>query len=185
MSDQSNLTLSHAISRGCILPDQLVIIKQYLDIIVALVTIIGLPIGIYGLILNSKHTQNSLDVQIAISLAIKFDEKWDNSWEKVISKGVKFYALSDLDKKVIIDVLNWIDWLGVFINRGALVKSTLILDSIGANIVDTIVIAKEKLNEDGKMEWKGVFGIAKRLNLLGPTGEIAPSIQLQSFVRCR
>lgn len=160
-------------------------IKQYLDIAVALVTIFGLPIAIYGLILNSKNTQNSLDVQIAISLAIKFDEKWDSSWERVIAKGLTFYKLSEPDRRVVIDALNWIDWLGVFIHRGALVKSSLIIDSIGANIIDTLIIAAEKLNEEGKAEWRGIFELAKRLKLTNATGDIAPSRELKALALTR
>jgi hypothetical protein len=56
---------------------------------------------------------------------------------------------SDVERDEFYSLLNWIDWLGVLVKRRAFADAPLVLDTIGVNLKEGILLAQDTLNADG------------------------------------
>jgi hypothetical protein len=76
------------------------------------------------------------------------------------------------EQSKVYDMLNWIDWLGVLIERKAFADPALMLRSIDSTLRKAITLSKQVLNEQGRAEWPGVFTVADWLDLVGKDGKV-------------
>jgi hypothetical protein len=147
-------------------------IKEFFDIIVGIVTVVGFPIAIYSIIASNKNTQKSIDIQVVTSLAMQFHQRWDAEWRTLVHKVSDPVTASSVEPQHVYSLLNWIDWMGVLMLRGALRDKNLVLDTIGLSLQDAIGANRETLNVQGAVEWAGIFEVAKRLRMLNDKGQI-------------
>jgi len=147
--------------------------KEFLDIAGVLATVIGFPLTIYSIIKANMNTRRSIDVQIITSLSIYFNEKWNDEWGPLMDNGDPLSELtSDAQRRSFYSLLNWIDWVGTLIRRGAFSDPTLMFETIGINMRHAILLSNDVLNDQGQNFWPGVFEVARRLGLTDKKGKI-------------
>lgn len=146
--------------------------KDPIDILLAAISAIGFPLTIYSIIISNRNTQRSIDVQIVTSLAIEFHRMWDSEWRALVSELQQSKQGESVPNARAYSLLNWIDWLGVLIARGAFKNVPLVMDTIGPSLLEAVSVTRHILNEQGAREWAGVFEIAQRLNALDNHGNI-------------
>ncbi len=146
--------------------------KDPFDIVQALVSIVGFPLTIYSIVIGNRNTQRSIDVQVITALAIEFHRKWDADWRGLIATLRVDGHLTADNKAKVYSLLNWIDWLGVLIHRGAFRNTPLVMDTIGSSLLEAITVSRDILNEQGRDEWVGVFEVARRLGIVSQAGAI-------------
>ena len=147
--------------------------KAILEVLTAFVTIIGLPLAVYSIIANGRNAQRSLDLQIVSNFANRFQDRWASEWRAIVDKNVPLSQIQDhAEKSKFYDMLNWMDWLGILIEKKAFSDPSLMLKSIDSTVRKIIYLARDELNKDGKVEWPGLFIVAAWLDLVDESGKI-------------
>jgi len=143
-------------------------------LVASVVTIVGLPIAVLSLLATLRGSQRAADAQLVTTLSLRFQEKWEKDWRDLTESGRPLDdSMSRLEKNQFYDLLNWIDWLGVMIDRKLFSHPALILRSIERPLRSALRLAKDEVNKDGASEWPGVFIVAARLDCIDGNGQIA------------
>lgn len=147
----------------------MMMIKDGLQIGAWLVTIFGFPLTALTIWFNGRHANRSRDVAIVSNFVNRFHDKWSSDWRAIVEgSGIR----DQLDKNKLYDMLNWIDWLGILIQRDVFSDPSLFLNSIEPTLRKAIGLTKDELDKDGKNCWPGVFTIANLIGLVGKDGRL-------------
>jgi hypothetical protein len=139
-------------------------IKPFLDVIVALITIVGFPVAIYSIFLNGRAARRSTDLQIIMSVSATFWNKWHEGWRFQVNKLSDSAEISEADKIALYEMLNWIDWVGTLMKHSVFTRPDIVLDTIGPSIKAVLDVSRSLLNAEGQAEWSGVFVVARLLD---------------------
>ena len=152
-------------------------LKQILELVALAVQIISFPVVAWSIYWARKEARAARDLQIALNLSESFRTRWEGGWSDALYEVKQALQESKSDevprryKDPLFQMLNWIDWLGVLINRKSLSEKGIIFDSIGPQFVEIINISRPLLKpyfeKHGPNYWGGLVTVAEALNVQG------------------
>jgi hypothetical protein len=131
-----------------------------------LATALGVPLGLGAIAASYIAARKSTDIQTVTTLSIHFQNKWESRWRELCRKNVPIGKMrTKAQKDDLRDALNWIDWLGVLVERKSFADPVLVLKSIEAAVKSLIELGLDEINAEGRTVWPGIFEVAKWLNM--------------------
>jgi hypothetical protein len=153
-------------------------IRDVLEVLSFAAQIISFPVAAVSIILARREANASRNIQIALTLSESFRKYWESGWadflqataNQNIEAGDDF---SDEQIRQIRFMLNWIDWLGVFIQTKHFSNPQIVLGSISGRLREIITLGRSIIADDtaryGADYWSGVNRVSMLLGMASPT----------------
>lgn len=142
-----------------------------METITQLVTIFTLPLALWGLYLNSRDAKNARTLEAAIAFSDAFRSRWESEWRQALKEAEACRAANqkipaELDDRLL-NLLNWLDWVGYLVQSKALAKPEPILHSIAPQILRAVRVLAPILErgeqQHGTEYWSGVRALESLL----------------------
>jgi hypothetical protein len=156
-------------------------LKETLEIIALIVQMVSLPIAVWSIYWARKEAKNSRDLQIALELSESFRSRWESNWRttlKEVEEAQSKYHGADVPTKhqvELINMLNWIDWVGTLIKNKSLSNQKVLLGTLSPQFTRIIKAGRSMLEEDirkeGRDYWGGVLVIVETLGIALTTND--------------
>lgn len=150
-------------------------LRDILEMLSFVAQIISFPVAAISIILGQREAKASRDIQIALSLSESFRQYWESGWAEHLEAIIESQSESDTktfsktQEKQLRFMLNWIDWLGVFIKTKHFSKPEIIFGSISGRLLQIInlgqPIIESDIKENGVNYWSGVLNVSSLLSI--------------------
>ncbi len=143
--------------------------QNKIELTLALIQVIGLPVAIIGLLINTRNSARSRDLQVILSLTEQFWINWSERWRAISRKVEEHEGIEELDQKEkddLVDLFNFLDHIG------RLAMSGHIRDGKALNAAISPVVSRTLLHsgpliaayrkEDGSEVFRGLLFFQKK-----------------------
>jgi len=136
--------------------------------------ILSLPAAAAAIIFAIIDGRRSRDLGVVLNLSESFRNRWEQQWRECVERvnasqlESDTHAIPDDRLDEVRNILNWIDWVGSFLDAKLLKKETVLLETLGEPMAEVIEISREKLAKDRESDrgrWAGVAAVARCLKL--------------------
>jgi hypothetical protein len=140
----------------------------------ALITqIVSFPVAALAIVLAKMDARRAHDLDVVLNLSATFRDRWEQEWRSCLNQVQLFQqetvssSIPDELEDQVLNILNWIDWVGSFLIEGLLAKENVLLQTLGPQLSRAIDLTSEKIKADiaaeGPGYWAGVVAVTQRL----------------------
>ena len=160
----------------------------FLEILSPIAQIVSLPVAAAAIVFAVIDARRSHDLVVVLNLSESFRDRWERKWRECVKRVEAFqrethtHAIPKELLDEVRNILNWIDWVGSFLDAKLLKKETVLLETLGEPMAEVIEISREKLARDRESDrgrWAGVDAVARCLKLqpLGASNNLRVRLQ--------
>lgn len=157
-------------------------LHKKLQIFSLIAQIISFPIVALSIYLTQVESKQGRDVEIALTLAESFRSRWETGWQTTLREvstkteftqpvlvPVLYQEYCEHYYEPIVYMLNWVDWVGIFMTTESLTNEEVVFGSLQMQFEQIInagrPIIQWGVDEKGLGYWKGILTVGKRLQI--------------------
>ncbi len=143
--------------------------QNKIELTLALIQMIGLPVALIGLLINTRNSARSRDLQVILSLTEQFWLNWSERWRAISRKVEKFEGEEELnqeEKDDLVDLLNFLDHIGRLAMSGHIRDGKALNAAIAPVVRRTLLLSSPIIDsyrkEDGPEVFRGLLFFQKK-----------------------
>lgn len=150
-------------------------LPEVVSIVASLSEALAVIIAAVALVAGQREARASRDLEIFLNLSESFRARWEGGWSETLTAigadhdNPHVFEVPAAHRTELVNMLNWVDWLGTIIKTGGLSNDAVIFGSIGVAIRRIVnagrPLVEQQSREFGPDYWASLFVVARRLGI--------------------